>query len=203
MKNALLVVNALLLIAVAFLLYKQFSRNTGAGGLQHAGTSLSKGKDSMLHKNAVFAYIDMDSIQEYYEVARNMEREVEKKKSSITAELDKMDKSFKAKVGGYQQQSNAMSEEQALAARQDVETTQTQMMEKRQSLMDEFNNFVASKNMSVKKKIEDYLKVFNADGTFSFIFAYEPGLFYYKDTTYDITKEVIRGLNEQYKSEKK
>ncbi|WP_018627802.1 OmpH family outer membrane protein [Niabella aurantiaca] len=203
MKNVLLIVNALLVIAVAFLLYKQFSRNTNTDKPRHADGLLSKGKDSMLNKAAVFAYIDMDSIQAHYELARNVEREVERKKGAITAELDKMDKSFKAKVGGYQQQSNTMTEEQALAARQDVETTQTQMMEKRQGLMDEFNNFVASKNMSVKKKIEEFLRIFNADKTFSFILAYEPGLFYYKDTAYDITREVVKGLNEQYAREKK
>jgi len=202
MKNALLIVNALLVIAVAFLLYKQFNGNAQGSKTLHSAES-SKGKDSLLKPDAVFAYIDMDSIQTYYELAKNVEREVERKKSAITTELDRMEKSFKAKVGAYQQQSNSMTEEQALTAQRDVEANQAQIMEKRQSLMEEFNNFVASKNMSVKKKIEEFLKVFNADGTFSFIFAYEPGLFYYKDTTYDITREVVKGLNEQFAQEKK
>ncbi|MBZ4188226.1 OmpH family outer membrane protein [Niabella beijingensis] len=201
MKNALLVVNALLVIAVGFLLFKQFGGTTERA--PHADDVISKGKDSLMSRKAVFAYIDMDSIQEHYDLAKSVQGEVEKKKSAITVELDKMEKSFKAKVGGYQQQSNTMTDEQAMAARQDVETTQAQMMDKRQSLMDDFNNFVSSKNLSVKKKIEDFLKVFNADRTFSFIFAYEPGLFYYKDTVYDITKEVVKGLNEQYAKEKK
>ncbi|MGJ7032409.1 OmpH family outer membrane protein [Niabella hirudinis] len=200
MKNVLLAINVLLVIAVAFLLYKQLNGNTKT---PHTGTMLSKGNDSTMRHDAIFAYIDMDSIQQHYELAKNVEREVERKKSAITAELDRMDKAFKAKVGGYQQQSNSMTEEQALSAQRDVEANQAQIMEKRQSLMEEYNNFLASRNMSVKKKIEEFLKTFNADKNFSFIFADDPGLFYYKDTTYDITPQVVKGLNEQYAKEKK
>ncbi|HUN04840.1 MAG TPA: OmpH family outer membrane protein, partial [Niabella sp.] len=97
----------------------------------------------------------------------------------------------------------SMTEAEAEAARQDLEASQNQMAERRQRLYDEFNSFVANKNMSLKKKIEDFLKEFNADNTYSFIFAYEPGLFYYKDTAYDITNEVLKGLNEKQKSSKK
>ena len=31
------------------------------------------------------------------------------------------------------------------------------------------------------------------------IISYEPGLFYYKDTAYNITEDLVKGLNEKYK----
>jgi len=52
------------------------------------------------------------------------------------------------------------------------------------------------------KEIKDYLKKFNEDRRYSFIFSYEPGLFYYKDSAFDITSQVLKGLNDQYKARK-
>jgi len=58
------------------------------------------------------------------------------------------------------------------------------------------------KMKDVKTKIEDYLREYNSRRGFTYIFAYEPGLFYYRDTAYNITGDVVRGLNDQYKKKK-
>ncbi len=195
MKQTLLIVNALLVIAVSFLLYKQFT--SGSEKVVTAGGVL-KSKDSLGSKKLLFAYMNMDSIQSKYELAKAVSKEVERRQESLNAELNKMDKAYRNKFEGYQQRGASMTEEQAIAAREDIETTQRQILEKRQSLMDGYQSWLASKNMSVIKDIQDYLKKFNADGTYSFIFSHEP-FFYYSDTAYDITSEVIRGLNQQYK----
>jgi len=51
----------------------------------------------------------------------------------------------------------------------------------------------------VKKKIEDYLKEYNKDKGFSYIMTNAPELIYLKDTAYNITSDLILGLNSQYK----
>lgn len=193
-----MIVNALLVVAVSYLLYKQF-----AGGQEKVLTagSVLKSKDSLESKKLLFAYMNMDSIQGKYELAKAVSNEVERRQEGLDAELNKMDKAYRNKLEGYQQRGASMTEEQAVAAREDMETTQRQMLEKRQSLMDGYQSWLASKNMSVIKDIQDYLKKFNADGTYSFIFSHEP-FFYYSDTAYDITSEVIKGLNQQYKANK-
>ena len=198
MKQALLIVNALLVVAVSFLLYKQFTNDLEK--VPTAGSVL-KTKDSLGSKKLLFAYMNMDSIQGKYELAKAVSNEVERRQENLDAELNKMDKAYRNKYEGYQQRGASMTEEQAAAAREDLETTQRQMLEKRQSLMDGYQSWLASKNMSVIKDIQDYLKKFNADGTYSFIFSHEP-FFYYSDTAYDITSEVIQGLNQQYKANK-
>lgn len=198
MKQTLLIVNALLVIAVSYLLYKQFAN--GSEKVITAGAALPN-KDTVGGKKLLFAYMNMDSIQSKYELAKSVSKEGERRQESLDAELNKMDKAYRNKLEGYQQRGASMTEEQAAAAREDMETTQRQMLEKRQSLIDGYQSWVASKNMSVIKEIQDYLKKFNADGTYSFIFSHET-FFYYSDTAYDITKEVIKGLNEQYKANK-
>lgn len=199
MKNALLIVNGLLVVAVAFLLYKQFNQDKKA---KPATVSSDEKKDPDTNQNLVFAYIDTDSIQVKYELAKVVQNEIRRKESAITAEIDRMEKNYKNKLAGYQQKQASMTPEQMEAAGRDVQQTQQQIMEKRQSLTEDFNSFVASKNMSVMKEIKDFLKTFNQDGKYSFIFSYEPGLFYYKDTSFDVTSEVLKGLNAQYKAKK-
>lgn len=199
-KNVLLIVNGLLVLAVAFLLYKQFGKDdktpqqTIRTGDKESGTA---------KQNLVFAYIDTDSIQVKYELAKAVQNEIKRKEAAITAEMERMEKNYKNKMAGYQQRQASMTPEQMEAAGRDVQETQQKIMEKRQSLTEDFNSFVASKNMSVMKEIKDYLKKYNADNRFSFIFSYEPGLFYYKDSTFDITSQVLKGLNDQYKSKGK
>lgn len=199
MKNALLIVNALLVVAVSFLMYKQCSHTSSAK--PHAYNAPLA--DSLQGKRQLIAYIDLDSIEVHYELAKNVQKEISKKQSAVSYEMEKMEKSFKAKWAGYQQKGDAMSPAEADAARKDLEATQAQMLNKNKALTDDYNQFVATKNSSVRKKIEDFLKVYNAGGTYSFIFSYEPGFFYYRDSVYDITGDVLKGLNEQYKTEKR
>ena len=77
-------------------------------------------------------------------------------------------------------------------------------MKNRRSLLDkEYNDFVTRRMQEVKSKIEDFLKEYNRDKGYSYIISYEPGLFYLKDTIYNITRDVVKGLNELYGKKKK
>jgi outer membrane protein len=58
------------------------------------------------------------------------------------------------------------------------------------------------KTRDIKNKIEEYLKGYNENNKFSYIVAYEPGLFYYRDTMFNITNDVLKGLNELKKTTK-
>ncbi|MCH5715047.1 OmpH family outer membrane protein [Niabella hibiscisoli] len=100
MKQALLIVNALLVVAVSFLLYKQFTN--GSEKVTTAGSVL-KIKDSLGSKKLLFAYMNMDSIQGRYELAKAVSNEVERRQESLDAELNKMDKAYRNKYEGYQQ----------------------------------------------------------------------------------------------------
>jgi len=56
----------------------------------------------------------------------------------------------------------------------------------------------------MRKQIEDYLAEFNKQKGYAYIFSYEPGfIMYYKDSLYDVTRDLVQGLNEKYGSKKK
>ena len=197
-----MIVNALLLIAVSYLLYEHFTDKPAVEGAG-ATERFNKSDSARLNKKILIAYINMDSIQNGYGLAKEVSKEVDRRRDAITREIKGMEVAYKNKVEGYQKKGPTMTEEEVNAARQDLENTLRQMNERKQALDDEFGQWVRTKNLSVMKDIQDYLKMYNANGTYSFIFSYEPGLFYYKDSTYDITRDVLSGLNGQYKTNKK
>ena len=84
----------------------------------------------------------------------------------------------------------------------DIRQLEDRLKNRKQELDQQYQDFVMRRNLSVKKKIEDFLTEYNKTKDYSYIVAYEQGLFYYKDTVYNITDDVIKGLNEEYKNKK-
>jgi outer membrane protein len=58
------------------------------------------------------------------------------------------------------------------------------------------------KMQDVKTKIENFLKEYNKTKGYAYILAYEPGIIYYRDSTLNITDDLVKGLNEQYSKKK-
>lgn len=202
MKQALLIVNALLVIAVSYLLFKQFDGRPSTKGVFNARVDKKNDDSLVAGKKALVAYINMDSIQNGYVLAKEVSKEVDRKRASLTNEINKMESAYKNKVDAYQKKGPSMTEEEVNSARQDLENSFRQMNDRKQSLDDEFGQWLQSKKLGVIKDIQDYLKKFNADGAYSFIFSYE-AFFYYSDPAYDITSQVLKGLNDEYKAKKK
>jgi outer membrane protein len=55
----------------------------------------------------------------------------------------------------------------------------------------------------INKKIEEYLASYNANKGYSYIISRQAGDFiYFKDTTFNITVDLVKGLNDQYNLDK-
>ena len=70
---------------------------------------------------------------------------------------------------------------------------------KEQMLNQDLQNESFKRLQEVKKKVEDYLKEYNKDKGYSYVFTSSPDLIYLKDSVYNITSDLIKGLNNQYK----
>ena len=202
MKNGLLILNAILAIAVAYLLYSHFnSKKSNAASVNEKNPV----KDT-LYDSPPFsiAYFEMDSIEANFDMVKDVKAELSKKEESINTELDKMDKSYREKVNNYQQKARAqsMTQVQSEMATQDLMNAQDEIKNRKQALDQDYNDFMVRRMKDVKNKIEEFLKEYNKTRNYSYIVSYEQGLFYYKDTLYNITADVVKGLNAMYGSKK-
>jgi outer membrane protein len=197
MKSGIIIFNAILLVLIGILFYLHFSSQpkvkTVAGNVKTAGTTAAASNDFKI------AYFEMDSLEASFAMVKDVKSELSKKEDAVTGELRRMEKSYQDKLGRYQAQAATMTQVQSESATKDMMQMQQQMQNRKQSLDQEYQDFYMRKMKEVKTKIEEYLKAYNAEKGFTYILAYEPGLFYYRDSTYDITDDLIEGLNNTYK----
>jgi len=199
MKNGLLVLNIVLLLLVGVLFYLHFSGKKPAA--QPAATKASVASSS---ENADFriAYFELDTIANSFAMVKDVKNELSREEDHINNELNKMQKMYNDRVAQYQSQAQQMSQIQSEQANMDILQLQESIRNKKQQLEQKYQNMHMQKMQDVKVKIENFLKEYNKTKGFSYIFAYEPGFIYYRDTIYNITDDLIRGLNSQYTKKK-
>jgi outer membrane protein len=198
MKNALLVLNLLLLAAVGYLYYRQFVSASNKNFIEISGH-----KDQNSH-HAPFriAYFEIDSIETYFDLVKEIRNEISRKQAAINLEMERLERSYQNKYNEYQAQISAMSEAQSEKATLELMKTQENIKNRKMELERDYNDYVTRRMQEVKSKIEEFLKEYNKGKGYSFIMAYEPGLLYYRDTLYNITADVVKGLNERYGKKK-
>jgi outer membrane protein len=196
MNRGLLVSNIILFVLVGILFYLNFS----SGKKPEIKAAVNKG--TAPEKDFKIAYFEMDSLENSFSMVKDVKAELGKKEDAINNELTRLEKTYRDKANMYQGQAATMTQVQSEMATRDMMQLQQNIQSRKQALDQEYQDFYMRKMRDVKTKIEDYLKDYNKSKDYSYIFAYEPGLFYYRDTMYNITDDLIKGLNEMYTKKK-
>lgn len=196
MKNASLILNLVLLIAVAILFYLHFS-----GKKTTATTRVASSNQKGVVANGDFkiAYFDMDTINNSFMLIKDVKSELSREEEKINVELTRLQKSYNDKITQYQGQSQNMSQVESEKANRDILQLQDKIRSTKQNMEAKYQDLYMRKMQDVKLKVEEYLKEFNKDKGFAYILAYEPGFIFYRDSTLNITDDIIAGLNDKYK----
>ena len=110
MKNVLLILNIVLLGAVAFLYYQYYSHTPSTSAI-----------DKMVRKDVPaaagnttcrIAYFEMDSVDNNCEMVRDVKSELSKKEEASMTELSKSDQAIREKMSEYQNQATTMTQAQ-------------------------------------------------------------------------------------------
>jgi outer membrane protein len=200
MKNGMLIWNGLLTILLGYLLVSHLNK----GNSKEAMPKVVSADSLAVNKSFRVAYFEMDSIASNFNMVKDLKAEMSKREDAISRELDRMGKNLQQKYGYYQNkaQQGSLNETQSQAAAQEIKALDEQMKNKKMELDQDYGDFVSKRQAEIQTKIEGFLKEYNKTKGYSYIVSYEPGLFYYKDTVYNITADVVKGLNEEYKPKK-
>lgn len=190
MKNILLAINILLLILVGYLYYLHFHGNKKQKDLQQSSSNLVSSNE----KSKV-AYIDLDSLQNNYGYYQKLKDDFEKKQNKANDEITALQKKYQSRAMQLQQKAATMNQKQQEAAMQEINKMQQDLQAKKQSIDNDLYNDNSKMKEDILTRIQDFLKDYNKDGRYSYIFSYEPGFMFYKDSTLNITPDVIAGLN--------
>ncbi|WP_294185732.1 OmpH family outer membrane protein [Sphingobacterium sp.] len=150
-------------------------------------------------------YLNSDSLSEKYQYFKDIKSKLENKVKKAQTDLQSKSTAFQREVAEYQKNAATMSAadrqatEQKLARKQDelarLDQTASSSIAKDES--EEFNN--------VYNKITEFLKKHAAENGYKLVLTYSktnPTVLY-ADPSLEITNEVIKQLNEEYKSSKK
>ncbi len=158
------------------------------------------------------AYVEVDSIMTQYTFAKEYAALLEKKGQNIQATIAQKGQQLQAAAANFQQkiQQNAYTREQAEAIQAGLQKQDNDLQGLQQRLS---NEFAAEQNKYYKAlhdSIANYLAQYNKDKKYSIIFSKSGDNFsksgdklLYADKAYDITSEVITGLNKAYKGKLK
>ena len=148
------------------------------------------------------AYVEVDSIMTQYTFAKEYSALLEKKGQNIQPTIAQKGQALQAAAANFQQkiQQNAFtSREQAESQQAAIQRDQANLQSLQQRLSNEFAAEQEKYNNALHDSIAHYLAAYNKDKKYSIIFSKSGDNLLYADKAYDITKEVIAGLNKAYK----
>jgi outer membrane protein len=201
MNKGLLALNIVLLVAVGILFFLFFNKKDK--GTVNTTERSSFFDTSRKWQNVPVAYFDMDSVEANFTLWKQVQDEVLKNEQTIYDSINRMKLGLQMQVQQFQEQEPKMPAEEVKRATsyfmqrdQDIKNTE-------KALMQDYQKYYVGKQTEIVTKIKDYCKEFNKDRRFSYIIAKEPGLFYFADTAYNITPELLKGLNTFYAKKNK
>jgi outer membrane protein len=189
--STVLAIVALVFIGVLFYLQSGFSAQ-----LKKLSTTEKKASSPASR----IAYFDMDTLEAHYDYFKDALSQAKTKESSMNSELSSMEKTYQRKISEWQKKGSAMTQAESEQAQQEYAVMQQNFQSRKDALQQELYKNTEDLKTSIRKRIEEYVKEYNKQKSYSFIFAYDPSSFiYYKDTVYNITYDLLDGLNASYK----
>jgi outer membrane protein len=191
MKSNTLIFNGVLALAVVILYILHFtSGNTPIKASAASGTGTK------------VAYFEIDSIQNSYEFFKEVKSSLQVKDMENAKELTALKNAFAAKYQDLQKNGRSLSQAEIGSRQQELAQLEKNYTNKEQQLSQELQEESFKRLQEVKKKIESFLEKYNKNKEFAYIFSSNADLMYYKDTAYDITSDIIKGLNSEHISKK-
>ena len=201
MKNLSLVLNIVLLAAVAFLYAKVFSSSSKETIVTKTTIKENIGDTSI---KAGIAFVELDSLNEKINYIKDRRKELEAEQKAIENE-------WQNGYRGLENRKNEFLKRGKSITQQEAEQFQGELMQQQQQIDGKKQN--STQNLSeksyklmddIQKKLKDFLNDYNRNKKYQYILTTGTGLDYmlYKDSTFNITDDVIKGMNEKMRIKK-
>ncbi|MCH4147211.1 MAG: OmpH family outer membrane protein [Prevotella sp.] len=159
------------------------------------------GNDQKAPTELKIAYVEVDSIMSQYKFCKDYSQILQKKGQNIQNTLGFKQQQLQAAAANFQQkvQQNAYTREQAEAIQAGLQRQNSDLQALNQRLSSEFQTETDKYNKALRDSIQNFLAKYNKDKKYTLILSKAGDNLLYADKAYDITSEVIAGLNKAYK----
>jgi outer membrane protein len=201
MKRISLITNIVLALAVAVLYVLHFTSQAGHKG----GTGALTPADSYSGEMKI-AYINIDSLVSNLERYNELKTKFADKQKKLEAELNDKGKQYQAHVMDFQNKVNKglVTTNEANELQQQLGAEQQNVLALRDKLNQELAEEEQVSNRKLMNEIEEYLKVYTQEHPYHYILSYSfGGNVLYANDSLEITQDVLKNLNQQFKEESK
>ena len=190
MKNISLVLNVVLLGAVAFLYVKVYSGNEEArpAPVMTGGSMPADG----------IVFINSDTLLEHYTFFKDLKKDFEAKQDSIDKMLEGRGRALENDVMAYQEKAAGMSQAERMKTEEQFMQRQESLVSLRRKLLEQLSDEEDRINDTLHSSLHEYLKEYNKEKNYLFILGYQRGTgILLANDSLDITSEVLTGLNKK------
>ena len=149
------------------------------------------------------AYVEVDSLMTQYNFAKDYTVTLEKKSNNARNTLTQKGNQLQAAVNNFQQKLNNngfQSREQAASVQNAIQRQQNDLQQLQVRLENELANETATYNEGLRDSLQHFLAAYNKDKKYDLILTKQGDNILYAAKRFDITNDVINGLNKAYKS---
>lgn len=161
-----------------------------------------KSQASQTSSELKIAFVEVDSIMSQYKFCVERSEELEKKALNIENTLNKKGQDLQAAAAKFQddyQNNRIKSQAEGEARQAALQKQQSDLQALQQRLSEDFQAETDKFNTALRDSIQHYIAEYNKTKKYSIIFSKQGDNLLYADKAYDITDEIIAGLNKAYK----
>lgn len=196
--NILISLNAILVVAVGTLFFLHF-------GSKKSTTTVAPATNNVqVKESGLIAFVDLDSLEANYTLFKDKKVELEKKQKNIETTLTQRAAAFQKELYELQERAATMTQSEGEAAQKRMYQKQMELEEMRDRMTKQFVDEQEAFNGELQTRLDSFLLKYNADKRYSFVFSHiKGGPLLYHDEAYNITNDVVKGMNEELAKENK
>ncbi len=152
------------------------------------------------------AYVDTDSVMLQYDMAKDLEAEIKAYQTKLENEFAAKQKKFETDYANYMKNGASLTLTEQQQTEKQLQQRGTELQQLQPQLMAQLQERQVADNKKLLDAVYAFIKDYNQKHQqFDIILAksYIGSPVLYIDESMDITKEIIKGLNEEYKEYKK
>ena len=191
MKNLSLILNGILIIAVAFLYYDEFAESD----VDDEASS----KNELSLENLNIAYVNSDTLLTNYNYYEEVSKRLDAKRSQLQQEYTRRAEGLQKQIEDYQRTMTNLTIAQARAVEEDLGRKRQNLLQYQETISQDLMREEAAITQELYEKVSSFLKTYGDNNNLQVVLTYSAGsgLLYANDAL-NITEQVISGLNSLY-----
>lgn len=156
-------------------------------------------------KGEAIVFVNQDSLLTNYEYFKSIKAAFEAKSRKAQVDLNAKGTAFQREAAAYQQTAPTLSAEQRASTEERLARKQQELSAYNQNASNALANDEAKENEKLYNKVAEFLKQHAKSKGYKLVLTYSKAnpTVLFGDESLDVTKEVVSGLNEEYKKDNK